>query len=727
MSDRFSRRDFLKVAGVGAVATAVLTGCGPDSRYIKRQPYYKMPEYTYNGLSTEYATTCMECPAGCGLVVRTMQGRALKVEGNPNNPINQGKTCSRAQASLQGLYNPDRIQKPLKQSRGGAGQEITWEEAVSVVEQAMSTPRPSEIAFVLGMASDHLADLITEITAAMGAPAPYRYGAFAMFESRSTLAKAAGQVLGSESIPFFDIGGSDAVFSFGANFLETYISPVAFGRGYSELRKGKSTGKRGILVQFEPRLSQTAAAADYWIPILPGSEGLAALGIGRAAAELIGGTLPALYQNIDLAKIAQATGVSAEIYRTMAGLFKSAAHPLAIPGSGALAAANGLEAAAAVLALNLLAGNAGKPGGVFNAPSFPIKQAAAPMPNLSTDIQGLIQAMNDGSIKTLFIHGVNPFYEFPPSWGFTEAAKKVSTIISFSSFPDETSQQADYVLPDHTAMESWGYQRDPGGSDRPVISGAQPVVMPLYNTKSTADVLLAAIHATEGKIAQEVPYKDVVEFIQHSIQDLLPQKGFFNAPDLPTFWTFWQQFGGWWGVLPGLVAPEAAVNLSISTAAAQFDGDGDYYLFPFLSPILSDGSGANRPWLQETPDPVTTVMWGTWVEINPSTADKLGIEDDDIVRLTSPYGEIEVPVYRYPAIRPDTIAVPFGQGHTAYGRFAKDRGVNLANLLGKKGNSTGDLAVTTLKIKISRTGKKQTLARMEGKLGVYGNFKPSGE
>src|SRR5512138_2023082 len=119
MSREMSRRDFLRLASVGA-ATTVLTGCGPLSRYVRREPYFKMPEYNYNGISTYYATTCRECAAGCGLVVRTFQGRALKVEGNKDHPLNLGKTCVRAQASLQGLYNPDRVAHPLQRKRRGA-------------------------------------------------------------------------------------------------------------------------------------------------------------------------------------------------------------------------------------------------------------------------------------------------------------------------------------------------------------------------------------------------------------------------------------------------------------------------------------------------------------------------------------------------------------------------------------------------------------------------------
>src|SRR5512135_1609047 len=132
MSEKISRRDFLKLASVGAATTAVLTGCGPASRYVKREPYFKMPEYTYNGLSTFYATTCRECAAGCGLVIRTFQGRALKAEGNPNHPVNLGKTCVRGQATLHGLYNPDRMTDPVKQASRGSRKfdKMEWDSAI---------------------------------------------------------------------------------------------------------------------------------------------------------------------------------------------------------------------------------------------------------------------------------------------------------------------------------------------------------------------------------------------------------------------------------------------------------------------------------------------------------------------------------------------------------------------------------------------------------------------
>jgi molybdopterin-containing oxidoreductase family iron-sulfur binding subunit len=135
---------------------------------------------------------------------------------------------------------------------------------------------------------------------------------------------------------------------------------------------------------------------------------------------------------------------------------------------------------------------------------------------------------------------------------------------------------------------------------------------------------------------------------------------------------------------------------------------------------MGDGSGANRPWLQETPDPTTTVAWNTWVEMNPETAKKLDIKDDDIIKITSPAGEIECSVYRYPAIRPDTIAIPFGQGHEALGQFAENRGANPARLLEAKVNEAGDLAFGDVQVSIAKTGKTRALARLESRRGVYG-------
>jgi anaerobic selenocysteine-containing dehydrogenase len=722
MRSRISRRDFLKMAGAG-ISLASLTGCGPLSRYVIREPYIQMPEYTYNGLSTYYATACRECPAGCGTVVRTMQGRALKIEGNPNHPVSLGRTCARGQLALQGLYNPDRYQFPAKRSSRGSEDliQITWDDAINVISNALSSSQAGEIAFLFGLTSDHLVDLVTEITTALGAPSPLRYSAFETVEARATLANAADQIFGIPAIPFFDLANADVTFSFGANFLETYLSPVAYARGFAKMRQGRS-GKRGYLVQFEPRMSQTAVVADEWIPVAPGTVGLVALAIGRMIAEGSEGSIPVAYQNIDLPGISRASGIDESTLRRLAQIFSNVEHALAIPGGSALATSNGLEAGEAILTLNVLVNNLGRAGGVFMTPDLPVHETNPKIPNTLKDLQDLIQRMNSEGVKVLFIHGVNPIYELPASLGFGQALSQVPTVISFASFPDETSLQADYILPDHTALESWGYQKIHTGADRPVISGMQPVVAPYYDTHATADVFLGAVQVIGGNLATAVPYQDEVDFLQQSLQGLITERGYFNTPDILSFWQLWQQNGGWWNESAGLASPAAQTALANSLAQSlpEFDGEGEFYLMPYFSSLLSDGSGANKPWLQETPDPTTTVVWNTWVEINPTTADKLNLADDDVVKIISQYGELEASVYRYPAIRPDTIGIPFGQGHTAYGRYAQNRGANLTTLLGKRLNPPGDLALCAVKVRVEKTGKVKPLARFEGQSGKYG-------
>jgi anaerobic selenocysteine-containing dehydrogenase len=731
MSEKISRRDFLKLASVGAATTAVLTGCGPASRYVVREPYKKMPEYAYNGLSTYYATTCRECAAGCGLIVRTMQGRAIKVEGNPENPINLGKTCARGQATVIGLYNPDRVAGPTKQGRAAklSNDKLDWDAATQIVSDALKNNSASEIAFLMGTTSDHLFDLVSDLANAIGAPAPVRFGALSMFESRATLSKAAENLLGQSAMPFFDIAGADVVLSFGANFLETWLSPVAFTREFAKMRRSNPQ-KRGYFIQFESRMSQTAAKADEWIPIRPGTEGLVALAIGKLVAQAKGLSIPKAFDSVNVQDVASAADIS---LKTLLGVVQhvvDAGSPLAIPGGAALGQSNGLATAEAVLSLNALTNNFGKPGGVFISLLSPLQDEYHRPANVR-EMSDLIGKMKSGAVKVMFIHGVNPVFELPKSLGFADALASVPQVISFATFPDETALLSDYILPDRHGLESWGYQRNVTGTKQSVLSGLQPVVTGvyqpdsndlLYDPRATTDVLIAAAQAAGGKFADALPFADEVEFIQGKITDLMSESnGSFSAPELNIFSADFQQHGGWWKDAVELSAPASASALAIelSVEDAKFTGDGDFFFTPFVSPTLGE-AGANKPWLQELADPSTTVMWNTWVEINPKTADSLGIEDDDVVKITSPAGAVEASVYRYPAIRPDVIAIPFGQGHTAYGQFAEGRGANPADVLGAQFNEAGDLAFAGMKVKIEKTGKKQPLSRREGKYGVYG-------
>ena len=436
--------------------------------------------------------------------------------------------------------------------------------------------------------------------------------------------------------------------------------------------------------------------------------------------------MPRVFSGVEPKDVAVASDVPFETMERIAGLVATSGGVLAIPGGPALGQSNGLAVAQAVLALNAFVDNLGKPGGVYISGLAPAQseynRAASAM-----EMQDLVDKMASGAIKALFIHGVNPVFELPASIDFKGALANVEQVISFATFPDETSALSHYVFPDHHGLESWGYQRVVTGAAQPVLSGSQPVVSPFYNTRATADVLIAAAQLAGGKFAEALPYKDEVEFLSTKVSALMSEAdGSFSAPEAVTFMAYFQQYGGWWKKSAALATPasDKALDQNIVVANAEFSGEGEFFFVPFVSPTLAE-SGANKPWLQELPDPTTTVMWNTWIEINPKTAEELGLANDDMVKVTSEAGEVQAYVYLYPAIRPDTVAMPFGQGHTAYGRYAENRGANPANLISGRFNEAGDLAFAGMKVKVEKIASAVSgvgLSRMESRLGVYGEF-----
>jgi anaerobic selenocysteine-containing dehydrogenase len=418
--------------------------------------------------------------------------------------------------------------------------------------------------------------------------------------------------------------------------------------------------------------------------------------------------------------VAEKAGVKFETLENVAQQIIEAQSPLAIPGGNALGQTNGLSTAEAVLALNALTDNFGKPGGVTLSPLSPNLDEYHRPANAQEMVE-FISKMKSGGVKVLFVHGVNPVFELPASLAFADALGSVSQVISFATFPDETAVASDYVFPDHHALEAWGYQRAVTGTSQSVLSGAQPAVSSNYNTRATADVLIAAAQLTGGKFAQALPYTDEVEFIQNKLSGLVGSAGSFTAPEINTFSAFFQQYGGWWTDSIESEVPSAinALGKDLNVGEAKFAGESEFFFVPFVSPTLGE-AGANKPWLQELPDPTTTVMWNTWIEMNPETAHHHGIENDDVLEIISEAGSVEAPVYLYPAIRPDVIAMPFGQGHTAYGRFAQRRGANPMDILGLHLNEAGDLAFAGMRVEVKKTGRKKSLSRLESRIGVYG-------
>jgi anaerobic selenocysteine-containing dehydrogenase len=285
---------------------------------------------------------------------------------------------------------------------------------------------------------------------------------------------------------------------------------------------------------------------------------------------------------------------------------------------------------------------------------------------------------------------------------------------------DETTALADLILPSHTYLESWGDDFPEPGVGFPVGAISQPVVSPLYDTRSTGDIILGL--ARQLDLGAVLPWTSMEDCLKHGWREI-HQRGSGNgdAESFETFWTSVLQAGVWGqeghrAAHTQDIAPRVIDDLNVeapqlSEASAAYP----FVLHPYLPIGLHDGRGANLPWMQELPDPLTSVVYGSWVELNPVTARELGLTEGDVVEVQSAHGSVTVPVYVYPAIRPDVVAMPIGQGHGEYGRYAQHRGVNPIQILAPEVEpSTGSLAWSATRVKLVPTGRRVKLVKTDG-------------
>lgn len=757
------RRNFLKISAVTG-ATAALDSCGNPERQLIR---FIPEEELIPGIATWKPSLCTLCPAGCGTLARVMEGEAevvrkgqtglikmglaKKLEGNPHHPISQGKLCPRGQAGLQVTFHPDRLRHPLKRSGPrGSGQftEVSWDDAIKELVSRLTALRAhgeaSSLAFLTRPVRGQRARLTERFLKAFGAPPPVTFELF----DETILRRANFLSFDRAQLPTLDLARANYVISFGADFLGTWNSPVAQAVGYGAFRQGRP-GTRGKLVQVEPRMSQTGASADEWIPARPGTEGAVALGLahvilseklrsvqaaGYAGALIAGwqGGLP----DYSPAAVEKQTGVPAAQVTRLAREFAAHSPALALIGGAPLARSNALASALAVNALNALAGSVGEPGGITFTPDSTMgladENAAAPSFNGS---YGAVEALAQDillerphSPKALLVYESNPVFALPPGLHVREALEKVPFIGSFGSFIDETSALADLILPDHSPLESWLDHLPESGTTVAVASLAPPAMRPLHNTRAMPDVLLEIAHQLGGDLAAAAPWKTYDEMLRAAFALAGKRSGDAASASPVEIWKKAQEQGGWWSATGGTnfaTAPGARTKShSTRTAAAppaasldeaKFAGaaqDFPFYFLPFASQMLWDGSLAHLPWLQETPDPLSTAMWGTWVEINPLTAARLSIRQGDLVEITSPHASLRAPALVLPGIAPDVIAMPVGQGHENFTRYASGRGSNpLAILAPLSEPETGSFAWAATRVRIARAG--------EGKLILF--------
>ncbi len=691
-----SRRDFLKVLGVAGVGAAA-TGCGPPDTADRLLPFLVTPEEITPGVNSTYATLLTEAgPETIGLHAWVRDGRPIKLEGNPAFPTNRGKLTALAQSALQDLYDPDRVPGPQQATADGF-EPVGWDEAIAAAGAAVGG---GGVVLLTAPAGGSRARLFADWTATLGAEhiswEPLGYG----------VEKRANEIVfGLREIPSYEIDRADFVVSFGADFLDTWLAPLELARRFAAARAIDS-GRHAEFVFVSPRLSLTGTSADHWLPVRPGAEAPVALAVARSVAERHGGAVPALAALLapyTADAVADGAGVSAERIEQLAAKIAAARAPIALPPGIAGQGADATDAHVAVGILNLVSGAVGT---TVRFGAGPLIRESASLAEMSD----LIARMRSGAVRTLIVAGTNPVYGLPPAAGFAEALGQVSTVISLGSHMDETTAAAGWVLPSHHELEDWTDAEIAGGGR----GLGQPLVQPLFDTRARGDILMQV--AAAARPGADFGAPDWASYVRNGWRELYP--GAASALGFERWWVERLKSGG---LLPDLPPEGASVDASPGLFAYQFGSSGQtgaggsFTLVMYPTVQFYDGRGANRPWMQELPDPVSKLVWNSWVELHPDTAQPLGLAQGDVVEVRSEAGTVRAPVYLYRGIRPDAVAIPIGQGHTAYGRYASGRGVNPLHLLaGRTDGRSGELAFAGTPVEITATGERGMLASVQG-------------
>jgi len=713
------RRSFFKiVATTGAAAAA--GGCGPSAE--KLIPYVVPPDNIVPGVPAYFSTVCRECPSGCGLIAKNRDGRVIKLEGNPDHPVNTGGLCIRGHAGLQGLYHPDRFRGPLS-----AGKPIGWDVAEKQLADKLgslaSSKQGARVAVVSGIETGSLGRLMDEWVRALGARPRISYEPLGYEAIR-----AANRVsFGRDAIPDYAIGEASYLLSFGADFLETWLSPVAYTEDFGRMH-GFLEGRSGTFVHVDPRLSLTAANADHWIRNAPGTEAQLALAVLRVimdeGLQAPGADVATLWAaarvgNVDTA--ASVSGVPAETIKRLAHEFAESKGALAIGGGMASSGSNATDLLVVVNLLNAAVGALGSRvrfGGAL----------ALGKGNPYSDMLSLTQAMDGGQIDVLVLVDVNPLYTMPPKAGFANALAKVPLVVAVASRSNETTARAHLVLPSLHPLESWGDYAAQDG----VIGLMQPTMGPVQiegkavDGKSTGDIFLSVGRKALGLEAGKGPLRwdTFQDFLKEEWQKTSKEYGIGGS--FADFWEAAQRRGGIWrNAAPAPVAlrPEAG---RVSGVGPALEGDGSHVLVVYPSIRFYDGRSADRSWLQEAPDPITQVTWDAWVEVPTETARSLGLTRGDLVKLTSPHGSVDLPAYPTDLIHPGAVAVAMGQGRELPGAYASGQrapgatnpqpnsflnvGANPIRLLGgAPERNSGGLPHLAVKVSLAKTGARRAL------------------
>lgn len=661
------RRDFLKYLGFSTAAAMLAASCEMPVRKVI--PYAIKPEDIVPGVPNYYASSFVDNGDYCSIVIKTRDGRPIKIEGNEMSSITKGGTSARVQASVLNLYDKARLRQPYAD-----GHEATFEAIDKQVKDALASNTKTAYLVTGSVLS------VTTKAVIQSFIAKYPNVKHIVFDpiSCSGMLLANEASYGKRTLPSYHFDKAQTIFSLDADFLGTWISPVEFAKQYISTRKVSATNlKMSKHYQVEASHTITGAKAD---------------GRGVCRPSEMGAVAVALYNYIS-------TGVAPKLGNEhLNKLVTNAGNDLKKGNGLVVSGSNDVHVQIVINAIN---DKIGANGTTINwAVTSNYRQG------IDADMVNMVAAMNEGSVGAVFIHGINPAYEYFQADKFLSGLKKVALTVSFAERMDETAKECKYVIPDHNFLESWGDAEPKSG----YFSLIQPGIAPIFKTRAFQDSLMSW------------------------------------AGDTQSYGQYWNQY--WMAKLGGQTQFDAALQSGIVEPAGDmiiggtaFKGDingaiqqissrkaisGKEILVYQKITIGRGGNWSNNPWLQETPDPLTKATWDNYAVVSPKTAYELGAEltsitevdnNKHVVKLTVNGVTMELPIVVLPGIHNDVIAVAVGYGRDEkVGRAAANTGKNVYPFLNWNGTTFGNYAAVT----VEKTGTTYPIAITQTHLSYEG-------
>ena len=629
------RRDFLKLMGI-AGSTSLLAGCNLDRNSEKLIPYLVPPDDgVVPGEATYVASTCTECPGGCGVSARIRDARVVKLEGLAGHPVGEGALCIRGQASLNRLYNEHRIRQPLAQDGNGNLVPVTWNQAYARIIAARGDGTSDDL-LLSGRTTGSLSALIDEFCNGMAVTRLPEYELY----SYAAIREANRQLFGRPIVPGYHIDKADFLLTVGADLVETFGNPVTNQRQLTRARKSGHFGWSHI----EPHSSLTGFHAGHRMVVRAGTEAyilahlLGELGRRRIFPDRRLERLISAIPDFSADEVAANTGLDREAVDSLVTEFMAAKHALIIAGGVSTQHDSGLDVARLAALLQMATGMIGSTVDLDRVPDFS-------RVGTGRDMQALEEKLEKGDVGMLFVLNTDPAGQI--GGAFTSAMLKADFIVGIGDVLNDTTRQCDVVLPSSHALESWGDVESIAG----VVSVVQPVMKPVLDTRSPGDVLLGLM--TEAGLGAQLSYQNFLivrwsrEYGAARAQELV-DRGFTTTPVRSTTVT---------------IAGGAGMSgLSLARQASK----------PRLPVVVTkpslrnyDGRSAVLPLLREIPDPVSAVSWDEWVSVSPKTAEKLGVKDRDVLQISGGGFNVKLAARIQPGLPEGVYTIERGTSHAA--------------------------------------------------------------